>query len=187
MRKPRFQRNPLFINHVQELVNTLLDHVMKPEQTAIEAELDQLVEDNEAHGGSAAGFVYDGDVLSLYPPSVLRGRSILPIYVGLEDRAQAHVERRNKLKHDRQRIEAGFSVVTPKCKTTQDIRDVLPDNLAALVEQISELPRTREEGFLFQNNMTLKRQFQANMDLLFDYQFKGQMDALAGVEPESTL
>lgn len=184
MRSPRFQRNPLFVNHVQDLVTALIQQALAQEKVACEEQLKKLVEDNNNLGGDAAGFLYNGDILSPYQASVWRGRSILPVDQQLEDRAEAYVTRKSKLDKDQQRIEAGFSVVTSKCRTTQDIRDTLPDTLAALVPAIGELPRTREEDFLFQNNALLKKQFRDITDLLFDYQFKHQMDALVGVQPE---
>lgn len=46
MRSPRFQRNPLFINHVQDLVQALIRQALSQEKEACEAQLQKLVEDN---------------------------------------------------------------------------------------------------------------------------------------------
>lgn len=186
MRKARFQQNPQYVNHVQNLVKALLDHIFIAPEEDIQKRLSDLVERNANAGGSGPGFLHDGELVSPHKPASLRGLTILPIHESLEDAAEVFVKDREKLKQDRQRIELGFSVVSSKCRTSQDIRDALPDTLVALVPELNQIPRTRPEGFLFQNNTTLKAQFQTVLDLLFDYQFKHQMDALAGVSEGAT-
>lgn len=158
------------VNDVQEMVNVLVQQVFSYEIEAIAASLTDLVKENQTLGGTLNAFIYSGKTYSLIQNRFIRGLSINPLHPSLEAQADRYIDRQDRVITDHRRIINSMSVVTNKCTSRQDIRDVLPETLVVLVPQLAQMERLREEGFLIKFNPVLKKQFQDTVNLLLDYQ-----------------
>ena len=168
---PAIRRNPLYVNSLPEMMNQLVEDLFKVELTRLARDLDEIVLENQKLGGTMNAFVYQGDIHSTLTPIQLRGIGpIAPLRGALEPQADIYLARLEKAKRDRQRVINSLAVVTRFCRSRQDVRDVFPETLVALVPSLREMERQRDEGFMLRNKPVLLKQFQETVDLLLDYQ-----------------
>ena len=171
MRQSRHRRRPEYVNPVQEAVDALVASILDLEEGRLGRERDAIIRENQALGGTMNVFLYRGALHSSLPG--FRIRDIGPIaglHRDLHARMDRYLERRERLGRDRTRIRNALSVVGLRCRTRQELRDVLPETLVAQVPALARMARSREEGYLLAGNPVLLRQFRDMVDLVLDYQ-----------------
>lgn len=169
-RTSKIRRQPMYVNDVQELANSLVEQVFSYEHGFIEEETKGLIIANQALGGTMNAFVFHGALHACVPQRTLRGIVVKPLHPSLEDRGERLLSRKTRVDRDHRRITNSLAVVTVKCRSRQDIRDALPETLVNLVPELSQIDRLREEGCLISDNQMLLKQFQDSVTLLLDYQ-----------------
>ena len=163
-------RNPAYLNPAMDFLNPVVDALMCSQKDTLDATLQSLLDRNAANGFSEYCYMHGGKFFSLYSMKALKGFEIGPIHPSLTDEAESLFLAREQLERDTKQIRQGLSTIANKCRSKQDIRDVLPEILAQIVPDFQSMPRLREEGFLLQDNPLLQAQYERTMDLAYKHQ-----------------
>lgn len=75
---------------------------------------------------------------------------------------ESYLKDKRKVDYDIGRVTQAISMVLLLCKNLQDMRDTLPNCMVDLIPEISQLPRTREEGF---NLLDVPRKYKQYMKI----------------------
>lgn len=162
-------RNACYINPLLELVDPVIDSLLQVEDEDLKQKIQELIDENSLLGGHYKGFYYSGDVFSPYAKKLLRGSRIKEIDPTLEERAEYCRARRNRLAEDRKKLQQLLTIIFSKCKTKQDVRDVLPEVIANKVDAFKGMPRQNNEGFILADNPMLMNQYCAAVDQALEY------------------
>lgn len=145
--------------YLAAFVDELITSLMGKEITRQAALTKELVQINREAGGTKYGFLYAGQIYSSLLPKHRRGMSFGPVVSQLEGEAAELRRLAVKLEADERKFRQSMSVVLSKCRSLQDVRDVLPEVVIRDVPKLQELSRIRAEGFLLQDHPVLKRQY----------------------------
>lgn len=153
-----------------EYVTRITRYVTEPTDNLIADWTDQLISKNHEKGKSRIGFYLRGEkfVKSVYssPDNIRRDlfppiSDNMPAY-DLIPEADELFEAKKKLERDKRIIGQNLTVLLQKTKTTQDVRDALPEELASFGDIKSLYERTREEAYTLKNEpLKYKAWFQA--------------------------
>ena len=164
------RRNPMYVNPVMELLNPVVDALLDDESTRLKGVLHDLLIRNHALGGTQDAFVHGGEVFHLIPRRFLRNVEIKSVHPSLADEAEDLRQKRSNVERDKRRLRQALSVVIPKCRTKQEVRDVLPETLVTSIPDFKGMEREREEGFILNDHPRLKAQYQKAVELALYYQ-----------------
>ncbi len=117
---------------------------------------------NHQAGGSEYGFYYTNNRFCHHPGSYINGQGITlkSVEPSLQEDVKEFCKQRQLSHRNEHSLTQSLSVILPKCKTYQDVRDVLPEILHKATPYIYDLKRTREPGFLVQQYSLLKLHFE---------------------------
>lgn len=145
------------------LVYPLTDALLRDERQRLYHQQEDLVHRNFLRGGSANGYMHGGvgykSYLSSYNNKLLGLKAIDPEHTDLLEEAEDLHQLNLKLEVDQAQLRQSLTVVLGRCKTTQDVRDVLPDNISNLLTALNTLPRQNEPGCLIKDNPILYNQY----------------------------
>lgn len=162
-------RSSKHISPVAELVDPVCSALMNRETKRLQGVKENLIKDNSSLGGAPEGFLYQGTIYSNAKGPARRAAKLKPIHESLTNRAEDFQFLSNKLEIDRQILRQSLSVVIPKCRTKQDVRDALPETLIEDIPDFRGMQREREEGFLLDENPLLKSQFERAVSIALYY------------------
>lgn len=128
-----------------------------------------LLTRNQEAGGSPAGFICAGRKVSHLDPKELRYMSISSVLPELHNEALMYVEAANKLDDDHRRLTQYAGSLFRRCRGIQDIRNLLPDMLAAEIPVFRGLSRTADMQFLLKDNAMLQTPYQGFQDTIGYY------------------
>lgn len=158
---------PNFIFYLE----TLIASIMGPEHKRHEKISAQLVVENTSLGGHPYGFYYMGQRFSNHAARHVIAESLQPIRQELIPQAHALYTQMKQARSDEQKLRQALSVVLPKCRSKQDVRDVLPEVFIREVSDFRNLNRLRPEGFLLEEFPMLKSQYEKAVDIAKYYTF----------------
>ncbi len=153
----------------RELIRFLTDKLAAKDYTRLNGVLQNLIEENQALGGPNVGFLFHGEFHSNLP---IRQRAAAPkqhIHASLMPAASQYVLEKRQLATDLKRIGHGLSIVLMPCKTTQDVRDALPDLVKDMVPDLKDLSRTRPEAFTIAGETFKMVDYKVTEDLIAFY------------------
>lgn len=152
------------------LITALIAEIFKAEDRRLEKEALSFVSENrklvpDAHDGFLYKGVFFSDLEIKLRAKGTKGK-VHPSLVPTLDR---HFADRKQVTFDKDRVKQALAIVINGCKTTQDIRDTLPNCLSEVFDQTRNLPRQREEAFTVRDNPRAYRQFQKLKELIEFY------------------
>ena len=162
-------RNPIYVNPVMELLDPVVSGLIMPEWRRLDAILKALILKNFTAGGHEDGFLHGGETYCLKKPFYLRGAQISPIHFSLFDDAEFCRQCRDDLKRDIKKLRQSLTVVLPRCRDKQDLRDAFPEVLIRYIPELQSLARSREEGHLLESTPVLHRQFEQAVKIALAY------------------
>lgn len=168
--KSKFRRNPIYVNHVQSLIDSLLNSIKEYENKYFHKWTSKLVKENHELGGHRDAYYYRGILFHVNPRHWFRDDVIPPIHQSLEPAAEDLLDTKEELESQLRSIRHAFSLVARKAHSRQDMRDILPDALVIDIPELKDLSRTREEGFLFEPGTQHRKQFDHAVDLCLSLQ-----------------
>ncbi len=148
------------------LLSTLL---FEKDQRRLTESLQSLIEQNYALGNPREGFLLSGAFHSLLTPRQLFAAPKKILHTKLIHEGREYIEDVKRCAAERSRLEQGLSLLLQPCYSDQDIRDALPDTVVFLCPELSRYPRTREEGWTFENRPLQLHQHQEIKTLLEFY------------------
>lgn len=151
-----------------QVTASMVAHLLQRDETKLNAEMTELVQQNVVLGGSLYGYLYAGQFFTPYTLS--KGfNDKHPIHKSLMPAAKEHAGKLDQLNKDRRRMSTGMMVVLRPCQNWQDIRDALPDGLKRIFSDTADLPRTRPEAYTILDKPLLLDQYQMTAWLMLDY------------------
>jgi len=167
---PPIIRNIPQTTALMALLQPMVEALMTTEADRLKGQLQTLLKQNVEQGGSKDAYTHRGEVYSLLPRVYLRGTTILPITPSLVPQAEDYRLSLQAVERDTRRIRQALSVVVPRCSSKQEIRDVLPESLAAQIPDFRGMERHHTEGFVLKDMPDHLEQFQEAMNLAISYQ-----------------
>mgnify|MGYP003456900741 FL=1 len=67
---------------------------------------------------------------------------------------------KREVEFDRLRVKQALAILLKGCRTAQDLRDALPNQLAEMIDQIKPIARSRPEGFTIMDDPRKYKQYQ---------------------------
>jgi len=141
------------------LLDPLVESVMKVEANRHHHLIMQLINENHALGGHKNGFFFLGMRYSNLETRHVVSENLRYIVPSLTEAAHTLHSEILQAFADEKKLRQSLSVVLPRCKSNQDVRDVLPEVFIREVSQLKDLKRTRPEGFLLEDHPMLHNQY----------------------------
>lgn len=152
------------------IVSHAFSELFEPEKKAQRRKLELLIVENQAMGGTMGAFRFEGILITLQSTKAFRGQEVLCLRKELEPAYRLIQKAEKNLSQDILRIKQALSMVVPKCRNLQDLRDNLPEAMVSKIPSLSSIPRINEEGFSLNDRPHLIDQFRKASDLVFRYQ-----------------
>lgn len=145
--------------NMHRLVDGLIEKLFSSDNARLAGWIDQLVKRNqEAKTISDNTFLHDG---KQYRMSTLVG--FVPNNPTLHPSLLAHMGEylsdAKIVEGEKSFVRQAIVRVLEPCESQQDIRDALPDCLAACIAEVMHLPRTRPQAYTIANDARATRQF----------------------------
>ena len=166
---PRIPRNKQFVNPTMELLDPMVAALMDPEKERLTNLLERLILSNQKLGGTMNAFYHLGIMYSVISVHHLRGIQVKNLDPALVHEFEVYLEDRDRYETDRKKLSQALSVVLPKCRSLQAIRDALPEALVGFIPQLRGMERMDPEGFLLRSNPMLHEQFKKASDIALYY------------------
>lgn len=164
------RRNPIYVDPLMELLTPVVDGLLEHESNRLTEMLRDLLMRNHALGGHMDAFLHGGEIFHVVPRRHFRTDRIKPLHPSLAREVEDYRMLRDNVERDRQWLRQALSVVVPRCRDKQEVRDVLPETLVAAIPAFRGVERQREEGFILDRHPVLKRQYAQAVDLALHYQ-----------------
>lgn len=161
---PTVKKNPL-----DDFIPLLSRAIFHQEQVRQKAIADDLIARNALAGGSASGFIFGGRVVSNLDAKELRTYGVRPVVDELRNEALHYVEIANKLDADAIKLEQYTGSLFRRCSGIQDVRNILPDMVAADIPVISNYPRTDDMNAFVKGYPLLNTPFQGLQNIIGYY------------------
>lgn len=168
--KSKFRRNPIYVNHVQSLIDTLLENIRTHEKEYHHKWTSRLIRDNKEMGGHRDAFYHMGIMFHVNPRHYFKDDLIPAVHVSLHPNVEDLMQAKESLETNIRFIRNAFSLVARQAHSRQNIRDILPDALMIDIPDLQDLPRTREEGFLLEPGTQHRKQFDQAVELCLTLQ-----------------
>lgn len=141
------------------LIN-LINALLSDETKRLQDMKTELIEENTLRGGKNTGFLFHGEFWTNLDPNTakkLPKTDKTTLHPSLHEKGK-ELAQQTKLHHTEEtRLRQGLSMLLRDCFTMQDVRDALPDMATVILPELTNLTRTREEGYPF-----MKRPFDAH-------------------------
>lgn len=154
---------------LQSIILHISNYLFSKDQDRLKKQMVQLVKRNHECGGSPDGFIFDGFYYSNLDPRLRKKGQKGSLDPSLYETVRAYKNELVRIKRDQELVNQGLSLVLLNCKTWQDVRDALPDEMAELVPELKSYSRTREEAFTILNNERAMRQYLELRPLMIIY------------------
>lgn len=147
---------------INQVIDALISALMKPENTRLKKrELELVKENRKISSGNFDGFFYQGSYYTDLDKSVASKGIKSGLHPSLVPSMEIHVQDVKMVKNDQHRMKQALAIVLKDCRTAQDLRDALPNQLAEMIDQIKDLPRQRPEGFTLMADPRKFKQYQS--------------------------
>ena len=123
-----------------------------------------ILEKNVRLGGSNNGFSFNGVIFSELPIRWFRKEKPPLLHQELHADMRKALDDEERIRKNVQKTKQIMILGLTDCETYQDARDALPNCLQVVVEEIANLPRTREVGYNLVHNPMLLKQYKSMVD-----------------------
>lgn len=150
-----------------QLCQRIMEDLFMADKARLQRRLSRALAEVEGETTNSA-FHYKGKTYFVTGALVTRGARVVDVPPAIIPQLESYLEDKNQVERDEAIIKQLVAALLHECKTSQDIRDALPD---AIVPQniMAEKERTRPAGYPFQTNPRLLRQFKKYEDVIFQY------------------
>lgn len=147
---------------INSIIDALITELMKPESTRLKKrELELVKENRKISSGNFDGFFYQGKYYTDLDRAVAAKGIKSGLHSSLVQSMETFIKDEKTIKNDQQRIKQALALVLKDCRTAQDLRDALPNQLTEMIDQIKNLPRLRPEGFTLMHDPRKLSQYQS--------------------------
>lgn len=146
--------------NLHTFLDGLMTTLLEPEGRRLDrivTELDAANREIKKH--TVMGFMYNGQV---YIPKAAKTRQTggyPSLAFSLTNQAAVWCADMKQVEEDRQIIKQVLWLVTKECPTMGDVRDALPESIVSLVPSMSNMQRTKEDGYTVVHDERLHAQY----------------------------
>lgn len=127
--------------------NGIMDCLLAKDHSKLRNMLEELIERNYALGGPKEGFLMEGQFLTALPPKQqFLAQKSMP-HPSLHSEVREYLAECRILDSEAKVIQQGLSLLTSHCKTSQDLRDALPEDIVELSPNLRNMTRYRPEAW----------------------------------------
>jgi len=152
-----------------DFATVLIDILMTKEVKMMMDDIAKICNLNDNGSVHPTSYYYQGE---LFSPLTIQSHSPHPIGTIREEHeelAEAAKVWQDKIDFDGQQIIQGLSSILEGCKTLQDIRDRIPDELAMVIPDLRSLSRNEEELFFSEDSPQLVENYNRAKELIIYY------------------
>jgi hypothetical protein len=156
-------------NTLYHLIEYIITTLLKKDYTRLDLILEGFLEQNYMLGGIKEGFLLEGKFHTLLPSKqqfVIEKRMLHP---RLHGEVREYLAERRLIEVEAKTIQQGLSLLVKPCKSTQDLRDALPEDIVDLVPQFRSMTRQRPEAWCLEGSEFQKHQYGTVKEKLMFY------------------
>jgi len=153
-----------------EFIPDLVNNMIQKDIKRLKDLRTNLIEENAKLGNPTQGFLFHGEYVSDLPRNQLAHAPKKLLAKELHKQGRDYFKQKDLLVKETRRMIQALVVVVKEAKTKQDMRDMLPDVCIPFApSEISVLPRTRPEGFMYSDKPLKKHEFDHTVEILTFY------------------
>lgn len=146
---------------INQIIDALISGLFSTEMQRLKKrELQIVVENRKVSGSQFDGFFYQGRYYTDLDKSIASKGIKSGLHSSLVPQMERHIKDRREVEFDRLRVKQALALILKGCRTAQDLRDALPNQLAEMIDQIKSMPRSRPEGYTLMTDPRKIKQYQ---------------------------
>lgn len=143
-----------------KIIKYLLDKLFVAEKRRLDKQIASLIHrNNEVCNVQAAGFLYQGEYYTADGFTQVGNAKKQTLNISLQEDMDWHLKDAGTVAEDEQLIGQIIYRLIDPCESLQEIRDSLPDCLAAMIPDVANLERHNEQGWSLRQDTRGERQF----------------------------
>ena len=146
---------------INQIIDALIVSLFKAENDRLKKrELEMVSENRKISIEHFDGFFYQGQYYTDLDRTLAAKGIKSGLHPSLVPQMERHIKDKREVEFDRLRVKQALALVLKGCRTAQDLRDALPNQLADMIDQIKSMPRSRPEGFTIMDDPRKFKQYQ---------------------------
>ena len=146
---------------INQIIDGLIVALFEHENKRLKKrELELVSENRKVTAERYDGFFYQGqfytDLDIAFAPKGIK----TSLHPSLVPSMEQFMKDKREVEFDRLRVKQALALILKGCRTAQDLRDALPNQLAEMIDQIKSMPRSRPEGFTIMDDPRKFKQYQ---------------------------
>ena len=146
---------------INQIIDGLIVALFEHENKRLKKrELELVSENRKVTAERYDGFFYQGqfytDLDIAFAPKGIK----TSLHPSLVPSMEQFMKDKREVEFDRLRVKQALTLVLKDVRTSQDLRDALPNQLALMIDQIKNMQRSRPEGFTLMSDPRKFKQYQ---------------------------
>ena len=146
---------------INQIIDALIVVLFKAENSRLKKrELEMVSENRKISAEHYDGFFYQGQYYTDLDRALASKGLKSGLHPSLVPQMERHMKDKREVEFDRLRVKQALAILLKGCRTAQDLRDALPNQLADMIDQIKPIARSRPEGFTIMDDPRKYKQYQ---------------------------
>ena len=146
---------------INQIIDALIVGLFRAENSRLKKrELEMVSENRKISAEHYDGFFYQGQYYTDLDRALAAKGLKSGLHPSLVPQMERHMKDKREVEFDRLRVKQALAILLKGCRTAQDLRDALPNQLAEMIDQIKPIVRSRPEGFTIMDDPRKYKQYQ---------------------------
>ena len=146
---------------INQIIDALIVGLFRAENSRLKKrELEMVSENRKISAEHYDGFFYQGQYYTDLDRALAAKGLKSGLHPSLVPQMERHMKDKREVEFDRLRVKQALAILLKGCRTAQDLRDALPNQLAEMIDQIKPIARSRPEGFTIMDDPRKYKQYQ---------------------------
>ena len=146
---------------INQIIDALIVGLFRAEKKKKKKrELEMVSENRKISAEHYDGFFYQGQYYTDLDRALAAKGLKSGLHPSLVPQMERHMKDKREVEFDRLRVKQALAILLKGCRTAQDLRDALPNQLADMIDQIKPIARSRPEGFTIMDDPRKYKQYQ---------------------------
>ena len=155
---------------INQIIDALIVGLFRAENSRLKKrELEMVSENRKISAEHYDGFFYQGQYYTDLDRALAAKGLKSGLHPSLVPQMERHMKDKREVEFDRLRVKQALAIVLKGCRTAQDLRDALPNQLAEMIDQIKPIARSRPEGFTIMDDPRKYKQYQMRREKIEFY------------------
>lgn len=156
-------------SYLYSFIEHIIIVLLKKDHDRLDHILKGFIEENYSLGGIKEGFLLEGKFHTLLPPKQQFAVEKRMLHPRLHAEVREYLAECRLILTEAKTIQQGLSLLVKPCKSPQDLRDALPEDIVDLIPDLRRLTRQRPEAWCLEGSEFQKHQYSAVKDKLMFY------------------